>query len=116
MIVRAVLSHYRRHPFQLLALWLILTLATALWSGVWTLTGQARDSMQAGEAQLSGGQQLAPEDGASVTVDDFVSLRRQGLCVIPWLEVARASRYPTAGSGNRIRPASAPASWRTASC
>ena len=90
MIVRAVLSHYRRHPFQLLALWLILTLATALWSGVWTLTGQARDSMQAGEAQLSGGQQLAPEDGAPVTVDDFVSLRRQGLCVIPWLEVAPA--------------------------
>ncbi|WP_328190013.1 ABC transporter permease [Marinobacter sp. OP 3.4] len=88
MIFRAVLSHYRRHPLQLLALWLILTLATALWSGVWTLTGQARDSMQAGEAQLSGGQQLAPEDGSPVTVDDFVSLRRQGLCVIPWLEVA----------------------------
>ncbi|MFL1486260.1 ABC transporter permease [Marinobacter sp. LN3S78] len=90
VIFRAVLSHYRRHPFQLLALWLILTLATALWSGVWALTGQARDSMQAGEAQLSGGQQLAPEGGTPVTVDDFVSLRRQGLCVIPWLEVAPA--------------------------
>ena len=40
MLLRAMLSHYRRHPLQLLALWLLLTLATALWSGVWTLTTQ----------------------------------------------------------------------------
>lgn len=88
MILRAVLSHYRRHPLQLLALWLILTLATALWSGVWTLTGQARDSMTAGDSQLSGRQQVARSDGAPVTVADFASLRRAGLCIFPWLQVA----------------------------
>ncbi|GGY72602.1 ABC transporter permease [Marinobacter zhanjiangensis] len=88
MILRAVLSHYRRHPLQLLALWLILTLATALWSGVWSLTGQARDSMTAGDSQLSGRQQVVRSDGAPVTVADFASLRRHGLCVFPWLQVA----------------------------
>lgn len=88
MILRAVLSHYRRHPLQLLALWLILTLATALWSGVWSLTGQARDSMTAGDSQLSGRQQVVRSDGAPVTVADFASLRRAGLCVFPWLQVA----------------------------
>ncbi|MFC4259781.1 FtsX-like permease family protein [Marinobacter lacisalsi] len=88
MILRAVLSHYRRHPLQLLALWLILALATALWSGVWTLTEQARDSMVAGDSQLSGRQQVVRDDGAPVTVADFASLRRAGLCVFPWLQVA----------------------------
>ena len=88
MILRAILSHYRRHPLQLLALWLILTLATALWSGVWSLTGQARDSMTAGDSQLSGRQQVVRSDGAPITVADFVSLRRAGLCVFPWLQVS----------------------------
>lgn len=88
MVIGAVLSHYRRHPVQLLALWLILTLATALWSGVWSLTGQARDSMQAGERQLAGGEQLVPVDGRPVTVAEFVNLRREGFCVVPWLQVA----------------------------
>lgn len=87
MLLRAVLSHYRRHPLQLLALWLILTLATALWSGVWTLTGQARESMQAGDGQLSGREQLVRADGVPVTVTDYASLRRRGLCVFPWLQV-----------------------------
>ena len=87
MLLRAVLSHYRRHPLQLVALWLILTLATALWSGVWTLTAQARDSMAAGEGQLGGRHEVVRSDGAPVTVADFAALRRQGLCVYPWLQV-----------------------------
>ncbi|MGM0571576.1 FtsX-like permease family protein [Marinobacter sp.] len=88
MLLRAILSHYRRHPLQLLALWAILTLATALWSGVWTLTTQARDSMTVGDRQLAGQQLLVRQDGAAVTVEDFSELRRQGLCVVPWLEVS----------------------------
>ncbi len=92
MLWRAVVSHYRRHPLQLLALWGILALATALWSGVWTLTQQARDSMNAGEAQLSGRELLVRTDGQPVSVKDFAFLRRQGLCVFPWLEVAAEDR------------------------
>ncbi|WP_339807029.1 FtsX-like permease family protein, partial [uncultured Marinobacter sp.] len=94
MLLRALLSHYRRHPLQLLALWLILALATALWTGVWSLTQQARTSMTAGEEQLSGRQQLVRTDGSPVTRADFVDLRRQGLCVMPWLEVAPAGGGP----------------------
>lgn len=91
MLLRAMLSHYRRHPLQLLALWAILTLATALWSGVWTLTSQARDSMAAGDRQLAGQQVLVRQDGKAVSVQDFADLRRNGLCVVPWLEVASDS-------------------------
>lgn len=88
MLLRAMLSHYRRHPLQLLALWLLLTLATALWSGVWTLTTQARDSMAVGDRQLAGQDLLVRQDGTPAGVEDFSALRRQGLCVVPWLEVA----------------------------
>lgn len=94
MLLRALFSHYRRHPLQLVALWLILSLATALWTGVWTLTQQARTSMTAGEEQLSGRQQVVRADGTPVTREDFVALRRQGLCVMPWLEVTPADGGP----------------------
>lgn len=90
MLLKALFSHYRRHPWQLLALWLILTLASSLWTGVWTLTQQARTGMVAGEQQLAGRQQVVRADGVPVTREDFVTLRRQGLCVMPWLEVIPA--------------------------
>lgn len=94
MLMRALFSHYRRHPLQLVALWLILSLATALWTGVWTLTQQARSSMTAGDAQLGGRQQVVREDGMPVSRADFVTLRRQGLCVMPWLELTLADGGP----------------------
>jgi putative ABC transport system permease protein len=42
MLARAFVSHYRRHPIQLLALALMIVLATMLWTGVTVLTDQAR--------------------------------------------------------------------------
>lgn len=83
----ALLSHYRRHPLQLAALALMILLATMLWSGVHQLTGQARDSLARAEQSLSGGREAVRSDGQPVTVDDFVRLRRAGVCVMPWLEV-----------------------------
>ncbi|WP_165856942.1 FtsX-like permease family protein [Marinobacter sp. JSM 1782161] len=85
---RASLSHYRRHPGQLLALLLIILLSTALWSGVWDLTRQARDSLQQSSQWLSGLHDIQRDDGAPLRVDDFVRLRRAGVCVAPWLVVA----------------------------
>ena len=38
----ALLSHWRRHPFQLAMLLLGLSLATALWSGVQAINAEAR--------------------------------------------------------------------------
>ncbi|WP_227546047.1 ABC transporter permease [Marinobacter fonticola] len=87
LLLRAFLSHYRRHPLQLAALALIILLATGLWSGVWDLTRQARSSLEQGNQVLSGFSEISRANGDPVTVDDFVRLRRAGLCVIPWLNV-----------------------------
>ncbi len=88
-MVPALFSHYRRHPLQLMSLVLIIVLATGLWSGVWDLTRQARNSLAQSSRLLADRYQVQREDGAPVTVDDFVTLRRQGICVMPWLEVQR---------------------------
>lgn len=85
----ALFSHYRRHPLQLVALALMILVATTLWSGVRQLTEQARTSLTQSEQVIAGRQQVVREDGVAVTVGDFATLRRAGLCVMPWLEVPR---------------------------
>ncbi|MCG7200579.1 ABC transporter permease [Marinobacter pelagius] len=85
----ALFSHYRRHPLQLVALALMILVATTLWSGVRQLTEQARASLSQSEQVIAGRQQVLRVDGAGLTVSDFVTLRRAGLCVMPWLEVPR---------------------------
>lgn len=85
----ALFSHYRRHPLQLLALVLMIVLATTLWTGVNHLTDRARASLAQSEQAVAGQQQLLRTDGRPVTVHDFAALRRHGLCVMPWLEVTR---------------------------
>ncbi|TVP52050.1 MAG: FtsX-like permease family protein [Halomonadaceae bacterium] len=89
MLAKAVFSHYRRHPVQLLALVVMITLATMLWTGVSVLTDQARVSLAESEAAVAGRQQVVRSDGQAVTVNDFALLRTQGQCVAPWLEVQR---------------------------
>ncbi|PPK50400.1 FtsX-like permease family protein [Marinobacter persicus] len=85
----ALLSHYRRHPLQLLALAIMIILATMLWTGVHHLTSQARGSLEQSESAVAERQQVVRADGQPMTVADFVELRRQGFCVMPWLEVSR---------------------------
>ena len=85
----ALFSHYRRHPLQLLALALMIMLATMLWTGVNHLTTQARASLGQSEQAVAARTQLERVDGQALTVADFVTLRRAGLCVTPWLEVER---------------------------
>lgn len=85
----ALFSHYRRHPLQLLALALMIVLATTLWTGVSHLTDRARASLAQSEQAVAGQQQLVRADGEAVSVRDFAELRRLGLCVMPWLEVRR---------------------------
>lgn len=92
---RALLSHYRRHPLQLLALATMIVLATMLWTGVNQLTSQARASLDQSEQAVAERQQVLRDDGTELMVEDFVSLRLAGACVMPWLEV-------TPASGNRI--------------
>jgi len=85
----ALFSHYRRHPLQLLALALMIMLATMLWTGVNHLTTQARASLGQSEQAVAARSQVERVDGQALTVADFVTLRRAGLCVMPWLEVER---------------------------
>ncbi|WP_298450958.1 ABC transporter permease [uncultured Marinobacter sp.] len=94
-IPRALLSHYRRHPLQLLALATMIVLATMLWTGVNQLTSQARASLEQSEQAVAERQQVVRDDGHALMVEDFVSLRLAGVCVMPWLEV-------TPDSGSRI--------------
>ena len=89
MLIRAFLSHYRRHPFQLAALVVMIVLATMLWTGVTVLTDQARSSLAQSEETVAARFHIVRTDGQAVGVDDFVRLRKEGVCVAPWLEVKR---------------------------
>jgi len=83
----ALLSHYRRHPLQLLALAAMIVIATILWTGVNHLTSQARASLNQSEQAVAERQQVVRNDGRALAIDDFVALRLAGVCVMPWLEV-----------------------------
>ncbi|MFV8782536.1 ABC transporter permease [Microbulbifer sp. SA54] len=81
------LSHYRRHPGQLAGLLLILVCAAMLWSGVRSLTGSAEDAVARSRAALEPLVRAVRVDGRPLAVEDFVQLRRAGLCASPQLEV-----------------------------
>lgn len=89
IVLPALFSHYRRHPLQLLALALMIVLATMLYTGVSHLTSQARASLSQSEQTVAARSQVQRSDGQALAVSDFVALRRAGLCVMPWLEAQR---------------------------
>ncbi|GAB2525612.1 ABC transporter permease [Microbulbifer agarilyticus] len=86
------LSHYRRHPAQLLGLLLILVCAATLWSGVRALTDSAARAAKQSSELLEPLLRIEREDGLPLTVEDFAALRRAGLCVAPQLRVQFAGR------------------------
>lgn len=86
--LRSLLSHWRRHPVQGVALITGLWLATALFTGVLALNSQARQSY-ALASQMIGGQaqaNIVARDGAELAQSTFVALRLQGWPVSPVLE------------------------------
>jgi putative ABC transport system permease protein len=95
----ALLSHWRRHPLQLLTLVLGLALATALWSGVQAINAEARASYDEAATALGGGglSELVAADGGTIPVETFVALRRAGWAVSPVVEGW------IAGDGGRVR-------------
>jgi putative ABC transport system permease protein len=84
----ALLSHWRRRPVQLALLLLGLSLATALWSAVQAINGEARASYDRAAAILGQDRiaQLVREDGARMDQQVFVRLRRAGWLVSPVIE------------------------------
>ncbi|MGR3511913.1 MAG: FtsX-like permease family protein [Paracoccaceae bacterium] len=93
-VLSALLSHWRRRPFQLVTLILGLALATALWSGVQAINAEARKSYASAADTLTGGglTNLVSKDG-TVPHETFVALRRAGWLVSPvidgWLPADR---------------------------
>ncbi|WPP01235.1 FtsX-like permease family protein [Pseudomonas sp. HR96] len=86
--LRALLSHWRKHPVQFISVFTGLWLATALFIGVLALNGQARQSY-AQASQLIGGQPLptlVARVGGRLSQDTFVQLRRLGWPVSPALQ------------------------------
>ncbi len=82
-----LLSHWRRHPFQMLAIMAGLALSTGLWSAVQAINSEARASYARAAAQLgkANTEQLIAPDGM-IAVDDYIRLRRAGWLLAPVLE------------------------------
>jgi putative ABC transport system permease protein len=114
VVLRALASHWRRHPVELATLLVGLMVATALWSGVQALNAEARASY-ARAAALLGADELArvvAADGGRFAVADFVALRRAGWPVSPVLEgeiAAGDTRLRVVG----VEPLSLPAEAET---
>ena len=105
----ALLSHWRRKPFQLLALVAGLALATALWTGVQAINAEARASYDRAAAALGERRhdQLLPRLGEDMDQEVFVRLRRAGWLASPVIE----ARLPVDGESLRligIEPLTAP--------
>ncbi|TDV99155.1 putative ABC transport system permease protein [Halomonas alkaliantarctica] len=86
-VLSTLLSHYRRHPGQLIMLLLGLWVASALWSGIQAINATARDSYARADAlfdtQLD---QLERRDGMPFSRAEYHTLRQAGLPVSPMLE------------------------------
>ena len=86
--LRALWSHWRRRPFQLLTLVTGLALATALWSGVQAINAEARASYDQAASALGERRfaQLLPQEGKSIPLETFAEIRRAGWLVSPIVE------------------------------
>ncbi|MEM9576289.1 MAG: ABC transporter permease [Pseudomonadota bacterium] len=87
-VARALWSHWKRNPWQLITLLAGIAVSTALWSGVQAINAEARASYAAasdvlGAADVS---RVRKADGAAISVPEYVALRRAGWPVSPVLE------------------------------
>ena len=82
----ALLSHWRRRPFQLLTLMIGLATATALWSGVQAINAEARKSYDAAASGLAAGTRPSLTAPGGIDRRTYVALRRAGWPVTPVLE------------------------------
>jgi putative ABC transport system permease protein len=85
--LHSLVSHWRRHPLQLVGLVAGLWLATTLLIGVLALNAQARQSYAQASALFGADQSsLETRDGKHFPQSLFVELRRQGWPVSPVLQ------------------------------
>ncbi|KJY81500.1 ABC transporter permease [Vibrio galatheae] len=80
-VVKALLGHYRRYPFQILLVWLGITLGVSLLVGVSSINNHARQSYENGEKLFSNPlpYRIRPRHSANKIPQGFyVQLRRDG--------------------------------------
>ncbi|MBA5761562.1 ABC transporter permease [Vibrio sp. 404] len=80
-VVKALLGHYRRYPFQILLVWLGLTLGVSLLVGVTAINEHARESYQHGEKLFSNPvpYRIRPKHAVNhIPQGYYVQLRRDG--------------------------------------
>ena len=85
------MSHWLRHPLQLVTLLAGLVLATALWSGVQAINAEARASYQSAADRVGQGQYdaIIAAGERPLALADYVTLRRAGWQVSPQIEGVR---------------------------
>ncbi len=91
-VVKALLGHYRRHPLQILLVWLGLTLGVSMLVGVLAINQHARVSYQTGEQLFSNPlpYRIQPANVANKIPQAFyVHLRRLGFSQCAPFEVYR---------------------------
>ena len=85
MILRSLLSHYRRHPLQGLFLLTGIVIANVLLVGTLLINAQARASYKTGEQLLTGqavGRIQHRADGQGIDERDYILLRRAGFDMV----------------------------------
>ncbi len=84
--LEALLTHWRRRPFQLLTLMIGLATATALWSGVQAINAESRKSYDAAASGIASGTRPSLTAPGGIDRQTYVALRRAGWSVTPVLE------------------------------
>lgn len=81
-------SYWFRKPWQLVALIIGLSIATAMWTGVQAINKEAKASYDTAASLLTEGQydQLVPKQGQSISQKTYIALRRAGWLVSPLIE------------------------------
>lgn len=85
----ALLSHWWRHPMQLLTLMVGLATATALWSGVQAINAEARASYDQAAGQVTAGSRPTLVSDGAIPQATYIALRRAGYSVSPVIEGTR---------------------------
>ncbi|MCL9781923.1 FtsX-like permease family protein [Vibrio sp. S4M6] len=101
-IVKALLGHYRRYPFQLLLVWLGLTLGVSLLVGVTSISKHVRQNSESGEQVLTDPlpykvRAKTPSD--AIPYDFYTKLQHEGFTqCVPFKQVPLS----TVGEGTKI--------------
>ncbi|MGD9378907.1 MAG: ABC transporter permease, partial [Methyloceanibacter sp.] len=95
--ITVLLSHWRKHPFQLIMLLTGLFLASALWTGVEAINTEARASYALAEAALSPPRfaSIVSAKTRTIPVDTYTRLQTSGWRTSPIFEkrVRLGDRY-----------------------